>query len=277
MKTVFSPRILQCMRFRHNSRADAPLRIVMDYEFDFCIGCDRDLWIDEKKYKIEKGCFVIRKPGQRVRTLGIYDCYMLTLDFSDRTTPLSYSRNIATEKQKPFESDIWDVFPSVFKPLHAEDYIRIFEMLLAINDSDINANESSGLLVNELFHLLLADAFYLRLSQRDSEPTPIDRVCSYIKEHYAEQISLDDLAEIVHFNKNHLVRQFKKTVGVSPISYLIRLRMEHARKLLTETDFPVKEIAASCGYFDFSFFNSYFKKHHSLTPLEYRKIKRVND
>ena len=104
MNYLYAPHILQCMRFKHESVHSSIVRNVMDYEFDYCVGCDREMWIDGARYKIEKGCFVIRKPGQKVYTKGVYDCYMLTLDFSDRLVSTNYSRNTATQMQEQIVS-----------------------------------------------------------------------------------------------------------------------------------------------------------------------------
>lgn len=270
MNCIYTPRILQCMRFRHKSGSNATTRIVMDYEFDFCVGCDREMWIDNEHYKIGKGILVIRKPGQKVFSKGNYDCYMLTLDFSCRSLHTNYSRNTATQMQAPFESKIWDVLPSVFTPSHYNDFIRIFEDLLSVNEVDINENSKTLLLINELLHLIISDAYMHSLPADNKDRTPIDEVCTYIKKHYMDEINLDDLAAIAHLNKNYLVRQFKKRFGISPIAYLIRIRMEYAKKLLTESNIPVKTVAAECGYKDSSFFNFYFKKTFNISPAAYR-------
>ena len=267
---IYTPYVLQCMRFIHEGNSNSSTRTVMDYEFDFCLNCNRKIWIDEKKYKLEPGCFSIRKPGQIVRSVGSYDCYMLTLDFSNHSSSTKYSRNTATQLQKVFDSEIWNILPSVFKPSHSDDYIRIFKSLLSINEIDINENKLTHLLINELLHILLSDAFYYISYTDDIPRTPIDKVCAYIKKHYTEELRLDDLASIAHLNKNYLVRQFKKKFGISPINYLINIRMEHAKKFLAETDLPIKTIASNCGYTDPSFFNSYFKKLFSVTPVAYR-------
>ena len=270
MINIYSPYILQCMRFKHVCDSKASARTVMDYEFDFCINCNREMWIEDRKYKIEPGCFAIRKPGQTVCSIGVYDCYMLTLDFSNQSLNSKYSRNTATRLQKDFKSDIWNVLPSVFKPSHYDDYIKIFEELLSINEVDINQNKNTGLLINKLLHLLISDAFHREFFSENTPNTPIDNVCTYIKNHYNEEINLDELASAVHLNKNYLIRQFKKKFGISPISYLINIRLDHAKKFLVETDLPIKVIASNCGYNDPTFFNSYFKKRFSVTPVTYR-------
>ena len=276
MNYLYAPRVLQCMRFKHED-VHAPIRRkVMDYEFDFCVGCDREMWIDGVRYKVEKGCFVIRKPGQTVCAKGVYDCYILTLDFSDRLVSPNYSRNTVTQMQEQFVSGIWDVLPSVFKPVHYDDYFRIFEDLLSVSEIDINENPKTMGRINELMHLLISDAYLQAFPTNNKPKTVIDEVCSYIKKHYMEEIRLDDLAAMVHINKNYLVRQFKKRFGVTPISYLIKIRMDYAKKLLTESNLPIKAVATACGYNDPSFFNSYFKKIFRISPAAYRRSKQAD-
>lgn len=275
MELIYTPRILQCMHFKTDTITPAMTRTVMDYELDYSVGCNRRMWIDGKEYKIEKGSFVVRTPGQRVKTEGIYDCYMLTLDFSNRHVS-HYTRNSATTMQKPYDSKMWDILPTVFKPSHSQDYERIFKELLLVNELDINQNEKTPSLVNELLHLVVADAFFHCRPAPQKTADPIDEVCFYIKEHYMEEITLDKLASVAHLNKNYLIRRFKKVFGISPVAYLIKLRMDFAKKLLAETNLPIKTIAAQCGYKDSSFFNFYFKKTFCATPVSYREAQKVN-
>ena len=271
MQMPYSARVLQCMRFRCECMTAVPARTVMDYEFDFCVGCDREMWLDGRQYHIEKGCFIIRRPGQRGHARGAYDCYMLTLDFSGGNSANGYSRNTATEMQPVFDSPIWEILPTVFKPAHYDDYLRIFEELASIGERDINDNDRALPRVNELLHLLVADAVAHAFPTSNTPHSPVDEVCAYIKNHYAQDISLDTLAQVVHLNKNYLARRFKKEFGMSPIAYLIKVRMDYAKKLLTESTLPVKAVAALCGYSDPAFFNFYVKKSFHISPAAYRR------
>ncbi len=271
MKYIYTPHILRFMHFKHNCNFETRDRLVTDYEFDFCVNCNREIWIDGQPHQLDQGCFVIRKPGQLARSYGFYDCYMLTLDFSNRPLSENYSRNTSSQIQPKFDSLIWDILPPVFKPLHYDSYIRIFEQLLSINEIDINNNEKTKLLINQLLHLVISDAYFNFPPSITTTKSPIDEVCSYMKKHYAKEIKLEDLAKIAHLNPNHLVRQFKNTYGVSPISYLIKIRMDYAKKLLVESNLPIKMVAAYCGYSDPSFFTSYFKKSFNMSPATYRQ------
>jgi transcriptional regulator GlxA family with amidase domain len=60
-------------------------------------------------------------------------------------------------------------------------------------------------------------------------------------------------------------------MGISPISYLLKIRIERAKELLKETDKRISEIALSVGFSNQQRFNDIFKKYAKLTPLQYRK------
>lgn len=271
MKHTFDIRVLQCVRLKHEGDSRLTPRLVMDYEFDFCVGCDREIWIDGKNYKVSPGCFIIRKPNQIACSKGLRDCYILTLDFSHHLETSNYSRNTATQMQQPFDSNIWDILPTVFKPAHTNDYLRIFEQLTSINQPDVNKNEQTAFLVNQLLHLLIADAYLNTEPTEQNTITPLDDACTYIKNNFNKELRLEDIASVVHLNKTYFVRLFKKYFGISPIAYLIKYRMDYAKKLLQETTLPIKVVALECGYNEPTFFNTYFKKTFSVTPEEYRK------
>lgn len=93
----------------------------------------------------------------------------------------------------------------------------------------------------------------------------------YINNHYQEDITLELLSEKAFMNKYYLVHAFKLYKGISPINYLISLRVEEAKELLETTNYPVAQISNSCGFSSQSYFSQVFKKATNLTPNEYRK------
>lgn len=272
MEYIFNPTILECRYFVTQNSSYSPMRIVNDYEFDFYIDGERDMYIDDVHYKIGNGSLVIRTPGQKVYSKGDYNCYILTLDFSKRSLT-NYKRNNATELQPMHNSPIWEVLPSVFTPAHFDDYMRIFKELTSINTPDINDNPNSTSLVNEFLHLALADAFKNNAPQASTSKNYIDDVCNYIKMHYPERITLDDLSSVAHINKNHLIRKFKDKLNISPIAYLIQYRLDISKRLLSKTDLPINSIAMQCGFSDYSYFCMIFKRTFSTTPAQYRAKK----
>ncbi|AIQ21280.1 AraC family transcriptional regulator [Paenibacillus sp. FSL H7-0357] len=98
------------------------------------------------------------------------------------------------------------------------------------------------------------------------------QVAAIIHEHYAESITLESLAESVNYSIPHLSSYFKIRTGLSPIDYLIKVRMDKAAALLLETDATLKEIAEGIGYQDPSYLGRLFKKYKGVSPIRYREV-----
>lgn len=90
----------------------------------------------------------------------------------------------------------------------------------------------------------------------------------YLNAHFAEQISLDELARVAGVSKYHLCRKFGAVVGVPPHVYQRQLRLNRAKKLLVEKR-DIRDIALELGFYDQSHFGKYFKKFAGTTPHAY--------
>jgi AraC-like DNA-binding protein len=102
------------------------------------------------------------------------------------------------------------------------------------------------------------------------EPEWIKDIRDYLEEHFAENLSLDDLSSKFAMSKYHLCREFKKYIGKSPKEYLIAARINNAKALLHGTDMLVADIAQDVGFSDLSNFFTTFKKYERMSPAEYR-------
>jgi signal transduction histidine kinase/AraC-like DNA-binding protein/ABC-type sugar transport system substrate-binding protein len=99
----------------------------------------------------------------------------------------------------------------------------------------------------------------------------VRQAMAYIHEHYAEPISRADLARHVALSENYLTACFRRELGVTPITYLNRYRVNQARQLLTDTDQSVTEIALQVGFSDSSYFSRVFRREVGLSPEAYRQ------
>lgn len=99
----------------------------------------------------------------------------------------------------------------------------------------------------------------------------IRMICIFIREHLADEITMIDLANVVHLNAQYMVRMFKKKEGISILEYISRERIRTAKKLLRETEYAISFIAGTVGYPNYSYFTKVFKKFENMTPQEYRK------
>ncbi|AGT33538.1 AraC family transcriptional regulator [Geobacillus genomosp. 3] len=93
----------------------------------------------------------------------------------------------------------------------------------------------------------------------------------YIDRHYAEPLTLDDVAEYIGMSPYYFSKLFKEHFGVTFIDYVTNVRIERAREALAHTDQSLKEICFSVGYNDPNYFSRVFKKQTGLSPSEYRK------
>jgi len=103
----------------------------------------------------------------------------------------------------------------------------------------------------------------------DKKDTRIKVLIDYIRTHFKKDISLTQMAELVHLNPFHLTRIFKKITGLSPYEYLLVIRTEYARQLLRK-GFKVQDAALKAGFYDASHFNRLFCKTAGASPKFFR-------
>lgn len=93
----------------------------------------------------------------------------------------------------------------------------------------------------------------------------------YLELNYAEDISLEDMAEYVNISPQYLSKLIKKTTGFNFIDWLSMLRVKKAKELLNNSNLTVKEVCFMVGYKDPNYFSRIFKKRIGITPSEYVK------
>lgn len=98
----------------------------------------------------------------------------------------------------------------------------------------------------------------------------IKRALAYIYQHFNTAITLEDVADHVHLHPSYFSSLFKKSTGSSFKEYLNMVRIEESKRLLTNTDFSIIDIAISVGFEDQSYFSKVFKKFTGLTPKQFR-------
>ena len=97
------------------------------------------------------------------------------------------------------------------------------------------------------------------------------RIKDYIDRHFAEEFSLQQMADALHVSPYYLAHVCKDTTGYSPVQYLRRRRIGEAQTLLITTDLPVTRIAAQVGYDNPSHFNAQFSKAVGMSPRTFRR------
>lgn len=93
----------------------------------------------------------------------------------------------------------------------------------------------------------------------------------YMMKNLQENITIEQLAGLVHLSKSYFMNCFKKAVGLGAIEHLTNLRINAACEALSDSEKLISEIAFSCGYSNLSNFNRQFKQIMGCSPKEYRK------
>ena len=112
------------------------------------------------------------------------------------------------------------------------------------------------------------------LSKTERENLYVHQALEYIRNNYADGITVSDVANYVALNRSYLITLFQRVLDISPREYLTRFRLTRAREQLTLTDASIASIAASCGYQDSQVFSKAFKQLFGLTPAKYRSQDR---
>jgi len=101
-------------------------------------------------------------------------------------------------------------------------------------------------------------------------PPKISNALEYISENYKSPISIESLAEISHLSISQFRRNFKKVFKMSPLQFILKLRIQASCNLLRSSDDGLLEIAEASGFSDQSYFSKQFKQHIGLSPGHYR-------
>lgn len=126
--------------------------------------------------------------------------------------------------------------------------------------------------INALLTQLIIQIKRRSLDTQKENPS-IQQAIHFLDDYYTTEINLQHLARSIGYSLDHFRFLFKEKTGVSPKKYILRKRLELAKKQISHSDLPLIEIAVSCGYDDYYQFTKYFKKEIGISPSQYRKKK----
>ena len=164
-------------------------------------------------------------------------------------------------------------------------YINPF---LKLPQSDPNAYDNHQTLINNIqlnqrrpfcdkvesrgiLYILMSRFMKYAKPRSDVRDDRIQLSLTYIRKNIGSHFDIDQLASKACMSKDHYIRVFKHETGETPTVYITKRKLEKAELTLVTTNLPVKSIADSLGYDDYSYFNRIFKKNSGMTPLQYRE------
>lgn len=199
------------------------------------------------------GWIFVHYPGEstiwRTEPDGQYECMTVTFDYP----------RVKKDHEWP-SAFLWEDTTAALHFVH--------EMLYAFHHTHMDR-----VVLGEL----MGSQFRFRLAQFNSQkdrmeiPARVAAVMSFIDQHYAEPIGIDQMADHVAMSPSHLHAYFKKYAHRSPHQYLIRQRMREAQHALATSMAPIKAIARDVGYRNTETFCRAFRQHVGLTAATYRR------
>lgn len=125
-----------------------------------------------------------------------------------------------------------------------------------------------------LFELLFNQANEKKVLLEKRNIDWLKKSIDYMEIHFAEMVSVEDIANYIGLHRSYFTTQFKKEMGIAPIDYLQKLKMRKAVEMIEKSVFNLTEIAHSLGYSDLYSFSRAFKKFYRIPPSHYLLNKR---
>ncbi|KRE75332.1 helix-turn-helix transcriptional regulator [Paenibacillus sp. Soil750] len=153
---------------------------------------------------------------------------------------------------------------------HPEKMYEIFDQLLQLQPrahvSSVRFAQQQ--LFQEILHQLAASG---ETDHASASRACAEKAASYLRQHFRESVSAKQLGDELNFHPVYIARCMQKEYGCSPITYLLKLRVGHAKLLLLQTELPIAHIAQEVGFEQAAYFAASFTKLEGMSPRSYRQ------
>lgn len=137
--------------------------------------------------------------------------------------------------------------------------------------SPLYVQTAANMLMVHLLRNYAIEPMQIRERHNGLSPQHLKRITDYVQTYLTQPLSLDELAYQIGFSPYHFARLFRQEVGESPHQFVLRQRVEHAKKLLSIPELTIAEIAIASGFADQSHLTQTFKRFTGWTPKLFRQ------
>lgn len=160
----------------------------------------------------------------------------------------------------------------IFRPENPNEINRMYETI----NRELTSGTLHGRLMAaaEAYRMICAVISCLEENSDESltDSLVVSDAVNYIHAHVSENITLSDLCAVCRgISPQYLCRLFKRYMEMRPVEYIRKVRISRAKKLLSNTDLPVQEVAARCGFENATYFYRCWNKTEKESPAEYRR------
>lgn len=233
----------------------------IDYQLLYIVAGKGHFFLDGKEEIIEAGHMLLYRPReiQKYVYYGTDQTEVYWVHFTG-----SNVKNILKEYHL-FESG------RIMQTGNSTEYHQLFrKMIQELQLTRPHYEEYLSLLLRELFLLISRQTPIGISSQNRMLQKEMEEATQYFSEHFTEEISIEQYAMDKHLSTSWFIRSFKRYNGVTPMQYILNLRITNAKTLLRTTTYSVAEVASIVGYDNPLYFSRLFKKQTGLPPSEFR-------
>ena len=126
------------------------------------------------------------------------------------------------------------------------------------------------LLLRNIF-ILIRRSLEINKNFTDTMEKEVSYAIYYFRDNFNKEINVDEYAQSLNISVSWFIRCFRQITGMTPLQYVINLRISNAQMLLETSDYTISQIAESVGYENALYFSRLFHKQTGISPKEYRK------
>ena len=231
---------------------------------EYLVGSDR--------YKLQQGDIIVLAPGVSHRPIMpevmpepyIRDVLWVNADFLDSLESVFPRASVSSQERSALirtQDTQWAFLAELFQAGVQEEEQK-------------KVGWEAVVLGNTLKILAYLDRAYSDCSAgilKAEKPELLDKVTAYIEEHYAEYITINELAHKFYVSSSTISHLFKQKMGLSIYQYVTQRRLISAKNLISK-GIPMEQISARVGFSDYSAFYRAFKQEYGISPRQYRNL-----
>ncbi len=231
---------------------EEPTRTVLYYEVEYMLEDGGTVQINGKTWHTRKGDILVAKPGDRRSCTLPFCCLFMHL----------------TDVTGDFKR-VMDSIPSVVHtqdPLYEDTFRSIIKLFLSSKTSDsLIAGSKLLLLIGKLSELAVRPDGVSGQTNRI-----VFRAIRYINAHYAQELTVEEVAKYCNVSTSYLHRLFMRVRGTTPHDCIMDRKITAAKAMLMNTQKSIADVATACGFQSHAYFSDCFKRRTGTTPGKYR-------
>lgn len=254
-----------------------------EYEIYLLLGGRRQIFFDNRAYIAEAGSLILVDSGQIHMSHSVsndpYKEYERIILYIDQDKIRQYDTMFPDLKMGEFMRNHYGIYALSVEMQRRMMYM--FRTIMRELDEQLPRSQTAiNLEILSTFINFWRDSTPVSYLQdkdsaakdgREGKYATVYAVSDYVSAHFCENLALDELADRFFISKYYLSRSFREVTGFGIREYVNILRVQKAQSMLLETSLTISEIAEALGFDSITYFERIFKRHLSVSPVQFRK------